>query len=51
MSPDNPACYECPKGKDNLHTWKMINLTQAQCVKCKLLLTPIQTREVQEDNS
>ena len=48
MSPDNPACYECTKDKSTLHTWKMINLTQAQCTRCKLLLTPAQTREVRE---
>ena len=45
MQKDNPACYECPKGKGGLHTWERCPdgtgrnpLTRARCVKCNLEL-------------
>lgn len=31
MRKDNPACYECPKGRNKLHTWK-IGADQIACL-------------------
>lgn len=39
MRPDNPACYECPKGTQELHTWKRLPDGTAICVKCDVQLT------------
>ncbi len=36
MRSSNPACYECPKGKDKIHTWKRKLTGRAYCVKCGL---------------
>lgn len=51
MRMENPACYECPKGKDGLHTWKKVPVGErvggkvvlgdewrACCTKCHLVL-------------
>jgi hypothetical protein len=38
MRPSNPACYECPKGKSRLHTWKRLPDLTAVCVECKQVL-------------
>lgn len=45
MRKDNPAVYECPKGKSRLHTWKRLDDGRAQCKDCKLILN----REDAED--
>lgn len=56
MTPTNPACYECPKGSSNLHTWSPIiendiRRVGALCLNCKLVLTATQADEVFENNS
>ncbi len=56
MTPSNSAYYECPKGRNKLHTWSPIieNDTRrigAMCLNCNLVLTAAQADEVFEDNS
>jgi len=46
---NNPACYECPKDRGGIHTWKRLNDGKAICVKCKLELNQQDTAEVFED--
>lgn len=47
MQPSNPACYECPKGKNGLHTWYLMNNgIIARCSECKLTLNEQHTLEV-----
>lgn len=52
MNKDNPACYECPKGKNKLHAWEgryQLNiLTSAICRHCDLKLTKEQAEDVWE---
>jgi len=49
VRPSNPACYECPKGKDGLHTWRRNPDGRfAMCVKCGLELNETDTAEVFE---
>jgi hypothetical protein len=52
MKKDNPACYECPKSKDKLHTWilRLISKT-SYCKKCGLELTKEQTADIWEDHN
>jgi len=38
MRKDNPACYECPKGKQGLHTWRENLDKTATCKHCKLTI-------------
>lgn len=53
MDKDNPACYECPKGKNGLHTWSPIYANNvrdgALCVHCGLILNKEQADEVWRD--
>lgn len=50
MRKDNPACYECPTGRDGLHWWRRDKITmQATCAHCKLTLTKQDTAEVYHD--
>lgn len=35
MRKDNPAVYECPKGKAGLHTWRRRPDGTAVCVQCQ----------------
>lgn len=51
MRHDNPACYECPKGKNKLHTWSSIieneiNRVGAICLHCNIILTKSQADDV-----
>lgn len=47
MRKDNPACFECPRGRDGLHWWKRDETTmQATCQCCRLTLTKQDTAEV-----
>lgn len=52
MQKNNPACYECPKGKNGLHTWskildhKKIGMIGAVCKHCKLVLIKEQAEDV-----
>lgn len=54
MKLDNPACYECPKGKNKLHTWSPIiqdgERDGAICLNCSLILTESQAAKVWGDN-
>lgn len=44
MHKDNPACYECPKGKNKLHAWFLMNDgLRAKCKHCKLILNEADT--------
>lgn len=51
MRKDNPAVYECPKGKAGLHTWKRLPDRTAICVRCKTTLTQEQADDCWEDRS
>lgn len=52
MQKSNPACYECPKGKNKLHMWskildhKKVEMIGALCQKCGLKLTKEQAEDV-----
>ena len=52
MQKDNPACYECPKGKNGLHTWskildhEKIEMSSAFCMDCRKILTKVQAEDV-----
>jgi hypothetical protein len=46
MHLNNPAVWECPKGYQNLHTWKRRRNMTAYCTKCGSELTAEQTAEV-----
>lgn len=56
MQKNNPACYECPKGKNKLHTWspimrqeegwKIDTIVGAKCLHCKKILTKEQAEDV-----
>lgn len=46
MYKSNPACYECPKGKNKLHTWERNIDKTAKCKYCKLKLTVEQAEDV-----
>jgi len=39
MRPSNPACYECPKGKNTLHTWRRNADMTATCIECDTTLS------------
>lgn len=39
MHKNNPAIYECPKGKQTLHTWKRRSDGTAICKHCQLVLS------------
>lgn len=41
MRKDNPAIFQCPKGKSKLHTWKRLDDGRAQCQNCKLVLNKV----------
>lgn len=45
MQKNNPACYECPKGKNALHTWKRNVDETAECIHCKIKLTKKQAED------
>lgn len=45
MRKDNPACYECRKGKSRLHTWSRW-LGGAKCIHCGLELNATDAAEV-----
>lgn len=55
MNKNNPACYECPKGKNALHTWSPIidsrtnGMDGAICLHCSVTLTKEQAEEVWRD--
>lgn len=50
MRRDNPACYECPRGRSGLHTWQRKGGDKtAHCVECGLKLNERDTAEVFED--
>lgn len=51
MKSDNPAVYECPKGKNKLHTWKRNPDLTATCVHCKTSLSRQHADECFEDRS
>lgn len=39
MRKDNPACYECPQGRNGIHTWRRNPQTRrATCDDCGLEL-------------
>lgn len=50
MQKNNPACYECPKGKNGLYTWggsyDNSILVGAICRYCRLKLTKEQAEDV-----
>lgn len=48
MRKNNPAVYECPKGKSKLHTWKRVEGSsgKAVCVECDLVLNREDADEV-----
>lgn len=46
MNKNNPAIYECKKGKNKLHTWKLTCRHTARCLECGLYLNKEQTTEV-----
>lgn len=53
MNKSNPACYECSKGKNKLHTWSPIikcdiirEMIGAICLHCGLVLTKEQADDV-----
>lgn len=49
MQIDNSACYECPKGKNKLHSWYLMNDgLRAKCGNCGLVLDKDQTLDVYE---
>lgn len=48
MDKHNPACYECTKGKDGLHTWQKYG-EGAKCVKCGLKINKYYANEVFTD--
>lgn len=45
MDKNNPAIYECEKGRDGFHVWKRNPDRTATCVKCKLVLTVEQAND------
>lgn len=51
MDKNNPAVYACPKGKQELHTWKRLPDKTAICTKCKLTLTVAQADDCFTDRS
>lgn len=51
MRRDNPACYECPRGKNKLHHWAKSNpdlreQRGAICLQCGLELNEEDARDV-----
>lgn len=38
MRPTNPAVYECPRGKNGLHTWRRREDGTAVCRDCATVL-------------
>jgi len=47
MRKDNPAVYECPKGRAGIHTWKRNPQTRrATCQECELELNQEDAAEV-----
>jgi len=52
---DNPACYECPKGKNKLHTWQIHRTPDgktvlgANCINCDLYLNVNQTLDMMDE--
>lgn len=50
MQKNNPACYECPKGRNKLHTWKRNKDGTATCTKCNLTLRQNHADEVFDDS-
>ena len=44
MRPNNPACYECPKGRSGVHIWKLVD-AGAICTLCKTKLDAEQARD------
>lgn len=51
MDKNNPAVYECPKGKSGLHTWERNPDMSATCKSCKLYLTVLQAADCYEDRA
>lgn len=50
MRPSNPACYECPKGKNGLHHWrKSVDGKMAMCIRCGLELNEADTADCYHD--
>lgn len=54
MNKDNPACYECPKGKNKLHHWQIHRtpdkiILGANCINCDLFLNKEQTLDMMEE--
>lgn len=49
MRINNPACYECSKSKDTLHSWFLLNDgIRARCKHCKITLNEADSLEVYE---
>lgn len=48
MQLDNPAIYECPKGKSGLHTWVLAEDRTATCRCCNLWINREHTYDVFE---
>lgn len=46
MQKNNPACYECPKGKNKLHIWEGSVNGITECIHCKIKLTKEQAEDV-----
>lgn len=49
MRKNNPAVYECPIGKNKLHTWRRNADGSAQCVHCKTILNKTDADDVWRD--
>lgn len=50
MRKDNPACYECPRGKNALHVWHRSKGSKiAICVMCGLELNEADTKDCFND--
>lgn len=55
MQKNNPACYECPKGKNKLHFWSPImheinGMVGAMCLHCSKTLTKEQAEDYGEND-
>lgn len=48
MRKENPACYECPKGKNGLHYWikEVTPPMGAICLNCSLQINKADAEDV-----
>lgn len=51
MRKNNPACYECKKDRNGIHTWKRLPTRRAICVRCELEINQEDAAEVFNDHA